>query len=1276
MNTYNLATIKELKDLLETGVITEEEFHKMKSEILFLAFGMGWSGWWWQGQGNRSWLIPEIIAFMLLGLGSIGGAENLNGFELGARVAMAAFIWRCSWNITLLLHGLGHSLLGAMVDQDLSFLRLSNILEHRSLTSFMSSCLPFRPIFIPTFSEEAPLWLEVGKREPWRVRIKGLGGPLMNGIVGLLCGGYWLTGFLHSSGEPSWAAFFLSQSVIAFAGLNFLLLLSSRTDWLTVISGQAQRLYCGNFGFVGLCHHSPQKLLPAPVVSLFRVMGQETEIRGAQAGGALTLALHPSGQTVFVGHKKVNSKRGNLTQSLEKSFERVRKKAVREGIQPLKEVALAAWHYRFGTSGPPSIEETHWHEWCAAQRETIWQIEAGQWIQTTPNINHRITHNGDFDGWQWFDQSIEHKTLGLWLERVLQTPNRTVGDSPKIAGMMDLLITQGNWLASVRLAYQLALAKGIEDAFDGHPPRETAPNTAPSTAVLNYWADILETVFFSYIATLPDAESLFNNEKTHQLQQQILQRLQTISPFRHYQSQQLINFVAVAVQAFLHNNVYRATQQFMAGAKGSFGLAVISTLMPERIVLSALGQPMTIGVNPLQKYSIYGSESSAVDAALRDCPGSYRLDLNQNSGEIAVLGATSLVIYSMTHRGELPEAEIHQRQVVLNPHPYIQVPIPSRGNDPIEEDLQEIPRVLSKIEGNWLDPTSLNRQTAEYFLSFLITKARYLQDKQEKLTQMGLDPSLAESRHVDILITGVENSLWLGEQFAKDLKTIFPLLSIKTRSSNQVLHQLQSDFADLHLARQSLVLAITQSGQTFPTRQVLYACDLLVRQKVIREFFVLTGEPNSFIGSSLAQPTYPGEPFSRRIFISNSGRRTAEPATIAVAACHHTLTQLLFYLADQMQLAFPQEKPLGMTLSLEGLLILEQTKKEVLQQNIPELMGATTTGQRQKTRLHRQIIERGRRWAWPVLETPMAWAIQALYVLITVGWLIPFGYMIPLVQTSFQGLFWALQVPADAAIVSFWRPGLILADMAIYIWGTWFWTLGLRLLQRRSLLARTGKRTLVIGDVPWVHQLLKTYVSKLFALSYGISSLEIHGANPQDHLLHQFAHRLVRGTLLFLGIPDGRGGQRQKNEENAVLMTAKQASGIQHLGTGPEIVAMGSNPAIAHQGFTATMVLPHLTHDADEQSSEASALTDKIVESLQESRFGAFQRLLASYVFFWALAKRVATFPLLHYAFWKSQSRTKVMTTAAPVSATHLNRPEPEESSMLELGSVANREQS
>ena len=34
----------------------------------------------------------------------------------------------------------------------------------------------------------------------------------------------------------------------------------------------------------------------------------------------------------------------------------------------------------------------------------------------------------------------------------------------------------------------------------------------------------------------------------------------------------------------------------------------------------------------------------------------------------------------------------------------------------------------------------------------------------------------------------------------------------------------------------------------------------------------------------------------------------------------------------------------------------------------------------------------------------------------------------------------------------------------------------------------------------------------------------------------------------------------------------------------------------------------------------------------------------------WRLAKKVASFPFFKYHYWKSQSRTKFMTTAAPVS--------------------------
>jgi hypothetical protein len=1242
---------------------------------------------------------PDLLASSLLI--AIKQAANLEANQLNAAAfLLSAVIIRLVWHIGIIIHGLGHSITYALIERKISIINLENILEHRHPTDILCSLLPLTPI-LPVEQAALP-WIEVGDKTPWKVRVKALGGPIFN-LIGLGLGLCWVNSGVFSAlaaGLPLWVRFL----TVAFVGSNGLILLSSQSDVVAALTGQAERFYCGNFGLIGqTLRQEAQELLPKRALNLYTQMGHETEIRGEQAGGGLTLGRDRTGQTVFVGCKIVNSKRGNLTQTLETKFARTRRRAARTGIKPLESTLIGAWHYRFGTSGPPSVLETHWHEWTPGQLEPVWQIEQGQWVARPKLVNHRITHNGDFEAWTLFGQPVDYAKLGLWLERVLHCPNATVGDSPKIAGMMDLLITQGRWLASVRWAYQMTVARSLEDAFGGFAPDRTAPNTAPSEALLHEWADQFEVAFSGQVNHLPDAESIFAPDQLSQLKQEVFRRLQA-DPRLDYYQHQLKDFIAVTLDGFLHHDTYRATQRFMAGALGSFGLVTVSTLEPDQIVLTALGQPITLGFDHQQRYAVYASEPSAVDAVLAGQPDAYRLDLNQNKGEIALLGATHLAIYSMTEQRELQDTELIQRWFLLHSHPYLQRSEAASGGqafgrtfsqafsqtfggseslDPVAKDLQDIPLLLSNIQTTWMNPTSFNRQSAEYLLNFLIAKARYLADKQEKLQQLKLDPSLAESRHVDILITGVENSLWLGERFARDLKAIFPLLSVKTLSANQVLQNLQYDIESLRLAKQSIVFAISQSGQTFPTRQVLYACDLLVRQDIIREFFVLTGEPTSFIGSPLSQPTYPSESFSRRIFTNGSGRRIAEPATASVAATHQTLTELLFYLARQMHLAFPKTRPLGMTLSLEELLVLERTENEFLHQTITEILGATTTGQVQKTRLHRQLIQNGRRWAMHITEVPLAWGLQALYVLITVGWAIPFGYSIPLFQTLFRGLLLGCQISQEALIARIAMPCLMLLDIAIYIFGVWFWTLGLRLVQKRQLLARLGKRSLVIGDVPWVHQILKTYVSKLFSLSYAVTSLDVHGANPQDHLLHHFAHRVVRGSLLFLGVPDGRSSQKQRSAARAVLLTAKQASGIQTWRTGPEIMAIGSNPAIEQEGFAATIVLPSLVGQAAGQpdypkASEtlAPAQTSQVVEALKEARFDSFRRLLASYVLFWALAKRVSAFPFLSYAFWKSQSRTKIMTTAAPVSAIRLDYPEPEEISVLNLSAISHREQS
>ena len=141
-------------------------------------------------------------------------------------------------------------------------------------------------------------------------------------------------------------------------------------------------------------------------------------------------------------------------------------------------------------------------------------------------------------------------------------------------------------------------------------------------------------------------------------------------------------------------------------------------------------------------------------------------------------------------------------------------------------------------------------------------------------------------------------------------------------------------------------------------------------------------------------------------------------------------------------------------------------------------------------------------------------------------------------------------------------------------WIGWAFLLLRRKLRGRDVFARRGKRVLVIADVPWVHQSLEIYVSKLFALSYGDNGIDVHGANPVDSFVHRYTHRVQRGVLIALGRPDGRLSALQRTE-GSCLLAAMQASAIQNLATGPEIISVGHNPARGNPGAVSDhVVLP------------------------------------------------------------------------------------------------------
>lgn len=1184
--------------------------------------------------------VPELIATSLL---VVLGIEIQPAIFLCC-LCFSGFLLRVLWNSALIIHGLGHALLTAIFDQDPSFFRASNILENRSLSSILKSCIPFAPIFLPGFHDISYPWVAVGNPTPWRIRAKALGGILFNAIASL-------TALFILSLEISniyTIADITTLLLITFAGANLFAIASSLSDFAAIVTGQATCFNCGNFGFLG--ERLPQdkdELLPARVVDIFRMMGSETEIRGEQAGGGVTFAKDSHNQVVFVGEKVVNIKRKNLTQSLEAAFLPVRKKATAVGAKPLDKAIMGVWHYRYATSSPPAVMETHWHEWTPAREAEVWRVDQGQWVCDHKRVNHRITHNGDFDAWTLFGKAIPNAPLGLWLERVLHTPNSTQGDSPKIAGLMDLLITQGMWDASLRLAYQMAIADSIEAAFDGEVPAKRAPNTAPSEQLIQAWTAIAKPIFLKHKGTLlrPYAKSMLEHSKKHlaRFEQALSQALSADSTISQWSPSKQSTFVKNAVYAFFHNNLYQATKLFMSRAEGSFGLVTASTLSEDSLVLSSWGQPIATGFNVQENYMVYASEPAAVDAVLSSIPRSYRLDLDQKWGEIAWVGVDNIAVYSMREDRELRGAELEQRWIPLQENPYI-LPPKANAKDPIEQDIKDIAGVLTNIDISWRDPDSFNRQSGEYLAELLLDKAKVWEQKQRATINIKL-ASVSYEQPLDLLITGVESSLWLGEQFAQDLSTLFPALSIKTISSNQVLRKLHDGFSGLHLDKTSIVLAISHSGQTFPTLQATNAFEVLRQQGGIGELFIMTGEICSLMGSAIAQYYYPESSFTRRIFVNGSGRRTAEPITVVVAATQSTLTELLFYLAGRLRQRFPaRQGPFGMTLSADDLSVLERMKDDFLKQRVAAITGTAANGESLPSLEHQRLVDSSRKWALHIIETPTTWAIHALYILITVG----FG--VPLLQTVFRGIAAIANLPEPWLRL---LPLFTLGDILIYIFGPWLWALALRYFQGRPLVARTGNRSLVIGDVRWVHKLLKAYVSKLFSLSYGIASVDVHSANPQDHMLHHYGHRVVRGTLVFLGIPDGRRHPMRRDDESAVIMTGKQAIGVQNVRAGAEIIALGHNPKIAQQGFQDAIVLSSNLASNLDASAPNNTLTSPskvALEKLQESRFSAYERLLASYVFFWALARRVSSFPLLRYQHWKSQSRTRITTTAAPVA--------------------------
>ena len=299
------------------------------------------------------------------------------------------------------------------------------------------------------------------------------------------------------------------------------------------------------------------------------------------------------------------------------------------------------------------------------------------------------------------------------------------------------------------------------------------------------------------------------------------------------ESGQIKKFVDHVVSSFFDNDLLQTVRQFLAGAKGSFGLCINSSLDAHRqICVAARGQTISVAAYPESGMLLWGSEQAACKAAINflgedASKGAVRIDLDDLGGEACLIdwgeGPASIVPGSAELKTSTVlngSATITLAQEQLQTKSFLNrlieitgndlvLPLPPAVKDSVGADINDIPRALAAItesmDGENAMPT--------YCLGKELLKRVKAYDKG---THDGT---------VDILLTGCEVSLWLAEQFAADLHLLMPKLNIKVISSNKLLGQLGQDFAIPQVGHQfhehswlledTIAIVVSHSGGTF-----------------------------------------------------------------------------------------------------------------------------------------------------------------------------------------------------------------------------------------------------------------------------------------------------------------------------------------------------------------------------------------------------------------------------------------------------------------------------
>ncbi len=1082
----------------------------------------------------------------ILGSGALSGSFIPLDFFAGIGLYKLIFVSGQYFNEA------GH-VLAAYFSGEKNIFTVSNLSGNRKISEWIKSLVPFLDFLSPLQTPHIELpEHSLNDREDQFIRYGGFWlGTILHGIF---------TAFLILAGAVFLITFISTPMVFIFLGILFVSFVHSIVENAKSDLGSFFKkglFFCGNFGFY-VSSSMPFKSFSEWLQKVISI----TEVRGKQAGGLVF-----NSESFFKLIKVINTKRSFLNNKLPSKLFNSRIKSLMK-----KEGAIFQGHVRYGTSSPPSLPATHPHVY-SSQSQGVWRKVGDQWVKQKYLLKNPITHNGDFDRFDYSKQfhfAKDRSSYGVgdvhaWLNKAV-AKNNSPGDSVNISGMIDLFHTEGMWSPSIRLAFYEILALGDYDH--------------PKPVEIKAFADTFERIFSECLRQDLSPEVLrekITGEITNQLEckREILPEDKKI-------------FIQKAVDHFFDNNLEKAVSLFAEGAVGTFALSVSSTHPNKKMILYAKGQPLVLGLSEDNKTIGWFSEAAATklkDSQTEKLYFTRRIPLDEVAGEIYSISCSPesglLELHMLKNDSDenlriftYPEIEKMGKVEALENNPLI-TPLSDFGkSDLVEKDIEETQTVLYDVSLSFKESSDFNFRSAEYFSSLIAERIKENMTDQE----------------MDIVIIGEETSLFHADNMASSLSLLLGnSLKIHSLSSNDILESrtdveeetvyFQKDKGiNGKIGSHTIVLCISQSGQTFSSAM---AMNLLSR--ITEKSFVLTGEVDSQMGRTIGQKYSKNSVFSNRIFTNKTGYRPAETSTISSLATHFSLNEILLHTAEKIS----GDPSLSYKIHIhkESLEVMKSINSRNLKENADPLFNPLS-------KIRSAIVKEGQKWADYITEGGVSWLVVKLTVFGCVGlgvfpaYVLAAFFILAFIKESlafiktlssakdspksvlsqfkrFMGVFGAtivfaglsfalaspLVIPFFSLTINPWISAVIYAFISeIFI-------IALRFIQGRPLLDRMyGSKTFVLSDTPHTNKLLHSLVTKLFSSSYELTSLNIQSAKPNS-MPHYYGHLVTRGLLVWIGMV--RPSPFLHNKKWARDMNINQILGIRSMKGSAHVISFG-----------------------------------------------------------------------------------------------------------------------